>query len=82
MNSVIAGERWIASRGWEGIARAGKINPAAAGGGLPRLLCIFYVVGLFFFYTRKKGSSCAQVPLGDRKGGKKGNRGRKVVFDD
>jgi len=27
MNSVIAGERWIASQGWEGIARAGKINP-------------------------------------------------------
>lgn len=27
MNSVIVGERWIALQGWEGIARAGKINP-------------------------------------------------------
>ena len=56
MNSVIAGERRIGSRGWEGIARAGKRNPVVAEGDCI-LVCIFYVVG-FFLHEKKRQLMC------------------------
>lgn len=47
MSSVIAGERWIASWGWEGIARSGKINPVAAEGDCQDRSVFFTLWGIF-----------------------------------
>lgn len=47
MNSVIAGERWIAARGWEGSARTGKINPVVAEGGWQDCSVAFLLWGFF-----------------------------------
>lgn len=77
MNSVIAGERWIASRGWEGIASTGKINPVAAEGDCQDC-SVFFMLWVFFALEKR----AAHVPRsqaddgscwGGRRRGKKRN---------
>lgn len=80
MNSLIAGERWMVSMAWEGIARARKINPATADAKMVVVFFFFHVffIFFFFFFTLKKkgqlvtpGHTLMVCPPQGRKGAKK-----------
>ena len=71
MNSVIAGERWIASRAWEGIASAGKINPAAAEGDCQDCSVFFMLWGFFALKKRAAHAPRSQADDGSCWGAEK-----------
>lgn len=60
MNSLIAGERWMVSMAWEGIARARKINPATADAKMVVVFFFFHVFFIFFFFFYIKEERAAR----------------------